>query len=195
MSYLYWIHLPEHTDIKTQGYVGISTDVQKRFEGHKKKPNKHLKNAFNKYNNNVVVDTIIEEDEDFCLLLEQELRPKKNIGWNIAVGGGKPPPSEKGRGKGIIKGPHSEEHKRKIGLANSGFNPNRCKPRGSYGPHKNPSGPRGPHKTPRAPYSEEVRKRMSERMMGTKQKPETVQKRLATMEANGTKGRNQFTKK
>lgn len=68
-------------------------DIQKRFIDHKRKTNKHLRNAFKKYNENIVIELIAEESKEFCLLLEEELRPNKNIGWNIAIGGGLPPPS------------------------------------------------------------------------------------------------------
>jgi hypothetical protein len=33
---VYWIHHPSHTDIFTQGYIGISNNVKNRFESHKK---------------------------------------------------------------------------------------------------------------------------------------------------------------
>ena len=42
---------------------------------------------------------------------ENRLRPNYNIGWNIAPGGNRPPPSKKGRGKGRKL---SEEHRQKI---------------------------------------------------------------------------------
>jgi len=35
MAVVYWIHLPEHTDIASQGYVGVSnTTASKRFTHH-----------------------------------------------------------------------------------------------------------------------------------------------------------------
>ena len=31
---VYWIHRPEHTDMFTQGYVGITKDIKRRFKAH-----------------------------------------------------------------------------------------------------------------------------------------------------------------
>jgi len=47
---VYWIHHAEHTDMFTQGYIGVTNNIAKRFETHKNRPsNIHLKNAINKY--------------------------------------------------------------------------------------------------------------------------------------------------
>lgn len=107
--FLYWIHHKDHNDIKTQGYVGISSNFLKRIKTHLKNPkNKHLKNALKKYQNDIIFDIILEENKDFCLFLEEELRPEKNIGWNIAKGGGVPPSR---KGTTFIM---SEKHKNNI---------------------------------------------------------------------------------
>ena len=51
---VYWIRLSEHTDISTQGYVGVSINPKKRFSTHKneciskKHDNPHLIYAFEK---------------------------------------------------------------------------------------------------------------------------------------------------
>lgn len=94
MNYtLYWIKHKNHTDIKTQGYVGITKfDINIRFETHKKKPNNHLKYAFLKYGENIEIISILSDiDQDFSKCLEEEYRPYDNIGWNIVKGGGIPP--------------------------------------------------------------------------------------------------------
>lgn len=95
MAFVYWIHLPEHTDITSQGYIGItSTSVSQRFGEHlrsAKSPTKRkyvVHNALLKYHNKVCVSTLIEGSLDYCLLMEERLRPTKNLGWNIGVGGG-----------------------------------------------------------------------------------------------------------
>lgn len=36
----------------------------------------------------MVVSTLVEGDDDYCLDLEKRLRPTAKIGWNIQVGGG-----------------------------------------------------------------------------------------------------------
>lgn len=89
--YIYWIHLPEHQDILSEGYVGISNNPSKRLKSHRTRSNNpHLSNCFKKYPN-IVMDVLIEAEESFCKEIEEKLRPSKNIGWNIEKGGGKPP--------------------------------------------------------------------------------------------------------
>lgn len=117
--YIYWIHLPEHTNILSEGYVGVSKDPTNRLKSHKSRSNNpHLLNCFKKYPE-IVMDIILESDESYCLELEEKLRPEKNIGWNIAKGGGKPPVLTGHKhnigkipwNKGIKTGPVSEENK------------------------------------------------------------------------------------
>lgn len=110
MAFIYWIHLKEHTDIFTQGYVGYTTKtVDRRFSEHvrfiktndTKRSSPVLYNAANKYGlENLVVSTIVECDTDYALYLENALRPKDKIGWNLMVGG--------------IKAPEMTEERRKM---------------------------------------------------------------------------------
>ena len=89
--FIYWIRLPEHLDILSQGYVGISKNPVKRFKTHKTRSNNpHLINVFKKYQE-VIMDIILESHEHYCKEIEEKLRPSKNIGWNIEKGGGMPP--------------------------------------------------------------------------------------------------------
>jgi len=105
-SYVYWIHLPEHTDIMTEGYIGVSIHPSRRLMEHKcNKFNPHLKNAFNKYEN-ITHTILLEGYEDYCYELEAKLRPHENVGWNITRGGTKPPNTRGSK--------HSEETKQKI---------------------------------------------------------------------------------
>ena len=117
MSFLYWIRLPEHSDITSQGYVGItSKTVQYRFDKHRRYSNNPktkkytINNAFLKYADELVVETILEGSQEYCLLMEQRLRPAPNIGWNQAQGGLLTK-------LGTVC---SDETKVKIGLANKG---------------------------------------------------------------------------
>jgi hypothetical protein len=56
--------------------------------------NPHLKKAIKKYGWDALVKSeILIADEDYCLDIEKKLRPDKSIGWNCAIGGGKPPSS------------------------------------------------------------------------------------------------------
>lgn len=92
---VYWIALPEHTDISSEGYVGISSNLKERFRSYTKrsrKENSHLKNAINLYGwENLKKMVILVAERDYCLEVERKLRPVRQIGWNIAEGGGDPP--------------------------------------------------------------------------------------------------------
>ena len=90
---VYWLRLPEHTDMFAEGYVGISEDVEARWKWHRKsKENPHLKAAMEKYGfDNLVKQIVLISDKDYCLEIERKLRPSRKIGWNIAIGGGNPP--------------------------------------------------------------------------------------------------------
>ena len=87
----------------TQGYVGITRTegrgdrLWRHFNKLKNKshPNPHLQNAYNLYNN-LEVEIIFRGTEKDCIAKEIDLRPKKEIGWNILEGGGMPP-SHKGK--------------------------------------------------------------------------------------------------
>lgn len=90
---VYWIHREAHTDIEKEGYVGITREtVSRRYSRHlgaaknNRHVNKHLQSAILAYDD-IVVTTICICDKDYALLLENKLRPVKNIGWNIVVGG------------------------------------------------------------------------------------------------------------
>ena len=106
---VYWIRAPHHTDMFSQGYIGVSKDTKTRWNyGHKwaHKNNRHenqiLANAINKYGwDNLVKQVILISDSDYCYDIEQKLRPVAEIGWNINIGGVKPPIS-KPRGENYI---------------------------------------------------------------------------------------------
>lgn len=91
LCHLYWIHLPEHTDITSQGYIGITTtDVNKRFIAHKSaaKTSDHvIHRAIRKYKDKLCIKILVIGTLEYCLLLENRLRPDPHIGWNSAIGG------------------------------------------------------------------------------------------------------------
>lgn len=92
---IYWIHYPEHKNIKTDGYIGISKNPNRRFTEHKKsKSNFKVKSAIKKGAELEVLQENLSEDQ--AKQLEVYLRPTDNIGWNIAAGGSLPP-SAKGK--------------------------------------------------------------------------------------------------
>ena len=91
VAHLYWLHLPEHSDMFRDGYIGVSINPERRLWAHKsKKCNPHLTNAFAKYKN-IISTILLKGNEAYCYKLEKKLRPIEDIGWNIASGGGRPP--------------------------------------------------------------------------------------------------------
>lgn len=93
MACLYWIRKPEHTDIFSEGYVGVTKHTaEERYREHLVKAKGSQKNtkvarAIKKYGSVLIVETIVISDIDYVIDLENKLRPQKNIGWNIHVGG------------------------------------------------------------------------------------------------------------
>lgn len=75
--FVYWLYDDENWDIYSQGYVGISNKVKLRVSQHRTK----LKKKFNFYK------VIFSGSEAQCLALEFNLRPKVDVGWNLAKGG------------------------------------------------------------------------------------------------------------
>ena len=90
---VYWIHHPDHSDMLTQGYIGVSNNVRARWNRHKREAqNAHLANAIKKHGWDVLIKKVLLiADEAYCLMIEAKLRAQDNIGWNIIKGGGKPP--------------------------------------------------------------------------------------------------------
>lgn len=99
MAEVYWIHLPEHTDMFSEGYIGITRNTAaSRFDQHCRAVNtKGCKNsvisrAIKKYGKSaLVVETLVICEIDYATELELKLRPEDKIGWNIIKGGGLPP--------------------------------------------------------------------------------------------------------
>lgn len=93
MACVYWIRLPEHTDIFSQGYVGVTKKtLSKRYGQHvqasKKNPNlTHLSSAINKYSDRLIASVVLIAEEEYCYDVENKLRPDIKIGWNLCAGG------------------------------------------------------------------------------------------------------------
>ena len=90
--FVYWIHLPEQTNVAIEGYVGIAMNFEQRMSAHKScaKTGKEqtLYKAIRKYGwDNLVKEIILISNEDYCFEIEKKLRPTPRIGWNIAIGG------------------------------------------------------------------------------------------------------------
>lgn len=132
---VYWVRCKWHTNYFTQGYIGISSNIDRRFKEHKSKgasSSQHLKNAIDKYKEDIVFDILFSGlEEELALLIELELRSEPSIGWNIAMGGGLPPRmwGNKYRAGLTLSEEHlralrgrvlSEEHKKNISLGGMG---------------------------------------------------------------------------
>lgn len=105
---IYWIRAKGHTDITCQGYVGVAKNASKRWWSHKwaLKANRHenpvLSNAVNKHGwDSLIKEIVLISEEAYCYETEAKLRPSEKIGWNLAVGGCKPPIS-KSRGPDYV---------------------------------------------------------------------------------------------
>lgn len=106
---VYWIRTAHHSDVTSEGYVGVSKNASKRWSyGHKwahakgRHENSRLSNAITKHGwENLVKTVLIVADETYCYELEQKLRPTEKIGWNLVMGGFKPPIS-KSRGPDYV---------------------------------------------------------------------------------------------
>lgn len=92
---LYWLHLKEHTDVFTQGYVGVTTRlIDVRFKEHCSRFN----NSYNQYNplhlafaeygiENIVKTRLCVCDVKQAYELEKVFRPFEYMGWNTVEGG------------------------------------------------------------------------------------------------------------
>jgi hypothetical protein len=148
-----------------EGYVGVSKNAQKRWlYGHNwahrkgRHENPRFANAITKYGwDNLIKTVLVVADENYCYDLERKLRPEDGIGWNLVMGGGKPPVS-KFRGEDYVS-------------------PLKGVPR---------STPWMIGRTPvnaGVPASEETRAKLSAKKKGRKQTPEQIAKRVASRRA------------
>ena len=115
MVKLYWIRLPKHTDIYTEGYVGITNDFEYRMNQYKgiqntkSKQHYRITKAIIKYGWDSLVKEVLFTFNSYeeALIKEHEFRPTACTGWNTMVGGGN-------------GGKHSEEVKKRISKAMKG---------------------------------------------------------------------------
>ena len=122
---VYWIHHPNHTNIMSEGYVGITRNFKDRMRFHKMlKCNVYLANAIKKYGwDNLIKEVILVSDKDYCIDIETKLRSQDSVGWNLVKGGGLPPINRWNKGtKGVVKAWNkgispSDETKKKISEA------------------------------------------------------------------------------
>ena len=133
-GYVYWLHTANQNDPYRDGYVGVTTNPNRRLYEHRhRSENPILKNVFNKHY--VVIDILFIGEYNFCYEVEQLYRPKELIGWNINKGGFAPPDitgikrSEKTRmlmsqnNVGFKGRKHSIESKLKMSSSHTGRKP------------------------------------------------------------------------
>lgn len=92
--YLYWIHVQEHTDMFSEGYIGVSRNPQWRFYQHLRnavnpKQYKNYRTEFREAmsDNRAIYEVLVCSTSAYCYDLEGKLRPTWKIGWNLAAGG------------------------------------------------------------------------------------------------------------
>ena len=95
----------------SEGYIGISTNVSRRFKEHLRYCNSGgeypICHAIRKHGKeNLIITTILNASRSYCKDIENKLRPSKRIGWNLAEGGGDTP--------NLTGMKHTEEAKKKI---------------------------------------------------------------------------------
>ena len=108
---VYWLYDDQCICVWKHGYVGITSQWERRLRKHRNKGElpRDFKFKF-----------LFQGTRKECLRVEAELRPDYFIGWNILRGGqtsGIPGSTNKSR-TGM---PHSEETRRKISLAHTGM--------------------------------------------------------------------------
>lgn len=155
-TYLYWIHLKKHTDIFSEGYVGVSNNPTRRFSEHKKSNYNHILEAAIKQYDDLCYSVMFEGSEEECYLLENKYRPSEYIGWNMAIGGRKPPISKPGWN-------HTDDAKKKIADKKIGsLNPNFGKKTSDITKQKISDAKSG------IPKTDDHKRKMSEAVSGTK---------------------------
>lgn len=93
-AFVYWVRLPDHVDIQSEGYIGITSlpSVLERWKNHRKTATYGSELIFHKAIRKHGPDNLIVEEIAHCSLarayeLEEMLRPQPWTGWNIAAGG------------------------------------------------------------------------------------------------------------
>lgn len=160
MAFVYWIRKPEHVDMFSEGYIGVTTkSVDKRFRLHcqlafsqKDSRKSIVHKAILSYGPEaLIVETLLIADRDYCYEVESKLRPEEMIGWNVKAGGYMAPADVEAKRLKLSeqskKREYSEEFKEKLRTMNIGRK-----------------------------ASEEARKNMSLARKGEKHSPEWVEK-------------------
>lgn len=91
---MYWIHVEEHTDMFSEGYIGVSVNPEWRFYQHLRnainpKQYKNYRTEFREAmaNGSAIYEILVCSTSAYCYELEGKLRPNWKVGWNLAAGG------------------------------------------------------------------------------------------------------------
>ena len=92
---VYWKHLKDMSSDYTDGYIGISKNFEERQKQHHR--DAFVRNSIytvhermRVYGEEVQTAIIFEGSINDCFDYEEELRPRWHMGWNMAIGGGRP---------------------------------------------------------------------------------------------------------
>lgn len=92
--FVYWIKRKEHTCILSEGYIGISARPDYRYQQHKyfSLLEKYFKNYRSDFRDAMTQEetelmVLLKGSRQYCLEIEEKLRPDWAIGWNLARGG------------------------------------------------------------------------------------------------------------
>ena len=96
---VYWIRAEHHSNMMLDGYIGVSKNAKNRWQyghlwSHKngRHDNPKFSNAIAKHGwDNLIKEILVIGEDKYCYELELKLRSHTEIGWNLAIGGGKPP--------------------------------------------------------------------------------------------------------
>ena len=91
MYSLYWIKKPSHNNPLTEGYIGITKNLKERLQKHTSDSANPMVKAIVKNNDYEIKILKRNMSEWDARRVELSMRPHKNIGYNLAEGGGMPP--------------------------------------------------------------------------------------------------------
>lgn len=83
-TFVYWNHLPEHTDPSSEGYIGVTKSPMMRECQHRESTNSPCY-AFRHDSVFEILHEVPTREEAYKI--EQQYRPSRNIGWNKKAGG------------------------------------------------------------------------------------------------------------
>ena len=92
--YLYWIRTVTMSDMFSEGYIGITSNIHQRLSSHKGRLESRTDDISEKFvdayhnNDNLIMQILSSGNRAEMEVDEYTLRPKRDIGWNRKFGGG-----------------------------------------------------------------------------------------------------------